>query len=100
MTSSDYIRAYSMRKVGHGVEAYYVRDIEKDGNLVRLSIHKLELADECYLVKQTFHRQQVDPITGLLGKWGKAHMVFGIKNTTFRAFEQEGDDEHGENRVC
>lgn len=94
MTSSDYIRAYSMRKVGHGVEAYYVRDVERDGNLVRLSIHKLELVNECYLVKQTFYRQKIDPATGLLGKWGKPHMVFGIKNTTFRDFEQQEDNEY------
>lgn len=84
MTSSNIIKTYEMQKVNDGGDIYYKRVFEEDGKLVTLTLHKMELINECYFVRQVFYKHKLNPKTQLYGVLGKAHMTFGIKNTTFK----------------
>lgn len=95
MTSSQYIDYYGMTPVGNGSNRYYRRKIEKGQNTLIMTLYKMELTNECYLVKQTLYSGKFNPKTQTYGVLGKAYFTFGIKNTTFKHSEAEEEYEYG-----
>lgn len=83
MKSTDYIRAYAMIKKGKGFDTYYERRFENNDKIETLSLHKLEMTDECFFVKQVFHKKRLNTKTGMVGVWGEPKMTFGIKDDIF-----------------
>lgn len=94
MNSNDYISAYAMQKVGHGIDTHYKRVIEDSEKIIYLSIYKHELVDkECYFVKQTYYKKKLNKKTNTLGVFGVPKFTFGIKNTTFPYLDLEMGEE-------
>lgn len=83
MKASDYIRAYAMQRKGTGLDCYYERRFEKNGNIVSLSIKKIDMTNECFFVKKIFYRKKLNLTTGMVGVWGEPKMTFGIIDDIF-----------------
>ena len=89
MNATDYIKAYVMKRINKDGEIYYKRDFNKGDKVIHVSLHKMELIDECYLVKQNYYPDKYNSETGTYGVVGKAKFTFGITDDIFNNLNDE-----------